>query len=136
MSLTDATVWPVLAIDDIERAIRFYQDKLGCGIQRLEMDSNSAIVEFPRGQRVLLYKSTMNRGETTAAAIVVDDVESTVDELRRRGVTFEDYDMPGLKTVNGVLTDGDFKAAWFKDSEGNVISVGVDLLELKRRRAA
>ena len=99
MSIKDATVMPVLAVDDIERAIGFYQDTLGCSIERFRDGRElRRTAEFGRGQRILLYKSTMRRGETTAAALVVDDVESTVDELRGRGIVFENYDMPGLKT--------------------------------------
>jgi catechol 2,3-dioxygenase-like lactoylglutathione lyase family enzyme len=135
MSIKDATVLPVVAVGDIERAIRFYQEKLGCSVHRLEMSPDAVICELGRGERLLLYKSTMKRGETTAASIVVDDVEDTVTELRRRGVVFEEYDMPGLKTVSGIVTNGDFKSAWFKDSEGNVISVGSDLEGMMRKAA-
>jgi hypothetical protein len=53
----------------------------------------------------------------------VDDVEADVAELRARGVIFEEYDFPGLKTLNGVAMAGDAKAAWFKDSEGNILAV-------------
>jgi hypothetical protein len=54
---------------------------------------------------------------------MVDDVEVTVQELRGRGVVFEEYDFPGLKTVNGVADLGYERAAWFKDSEGNILAV-------------
>ena len=53
----------------------------------------------------------------------VEDVEREVAELRKRGVTFEEYDSPGMKTVNGILTAGGAKAAWFKDSEGNTLAL-------------
>jgi hypothetical protein len=51
-------------------------------------------------------------------------VEAEVQDLRRHGVKFEEYDMPGLKTVNGIATMGKLHAAWFKDSEGNILAVG------------
>jgi hypothetical protein len=53
----------------------------------------------------------------------VDSVEAEVAELRARGVAFEEYDMPGIKTVNGIATAGGTKAAWFKDSEGNIMAL-------------
>jgi hypothetical protein len=63
----------------------------------------------------------------------VDDLEAVVAELRRRGVVFEEYDLPGLKTVNGIAeVEGNYpsrggvgeRAAWFRDSEGNVLGIG------------
>ena len=59
----------------------------------------------------------------TLGAFMVRDVEATVADLRGRGVTFEDYDLPGVKTVNGIAELGGFKGAWFKDPEGNILSV-------------
>jgi hypothetical protein len=53
----------------------------------------------------------------------VDDVESEVAQLRAKGVVFEEYDMPGIKTVNGIATGGGAKTAWFKDTEGNIMAV-------------
>jgi hypothetical protein len=52
-----------------------------------------------------------------------DDVEAEVAELKSRGVVFEEYDMPGLKTKNSIATGGGAKTAWFKDSEGNILAV-------------
>jgi hypothetical protein len=59
----------------------------------------------------------------TLGAFMVRDVEATVADLRGRGVTFEDYDLPGLKTVDGIADLGGIKGAWFKDPEGNILSV-------------
>jgi hypothetical protein len=53
----------------------------------------------------------------------VDDVGAEVAELKARGVVFEEYDMPGIKTVNGIATAGGAKTAWFKDTEGNTLAV-------------
>jgi catechol 2,3-dioxygenase-like lactoylglutathione lyase family enzyme len=54
----------------------------------------------------------------------VDDVEATVAELRANGVIFEEYNLPGLKTVNGIAEIAGDKGAWFKDSEGNLLAIG------------
>ena len=138
MGIKNAYIMPVLAVDDIDRATAFYRDKLGCDVQRLEDDpSGGTIVQFGRDSRLFLYQTSFRRGENTVASLVVDDVESTVSELRGRGVTFEEYDLPGLKTENGIATYGDasLKAAWFKDSEGNTISVNPDLESALRKAA-
>jgi hypothetical protein len=59
----------------------------------------------------------------TLGAFMVADVEAAVAELRGKGVSFEEYDLPGLKTVNGIAELGGSKGAWFKDPEGNILSV-------------
>jgi catechol 2,3-dioxygenase-like lactoylglutathione lyase family enzyme len=51
------------------------------------------------------------------------DVEAAVADLRAKGVTFEEYDLPGVKTVNGIAELGGTRGAWFKDPEGNILSV-------------
>jgi catechol 2,3-dioxygenase-like lactoylglutathione lyase family enzyme len=138
MGIKSASIMPVLAVDDIDRATAFYRDKLGCDVQRLENDpSGGVVVRIGERDRLFLYKTTFPRGENTVASLIVDDVESTVSELRDRGVEFEEYDLPGLKTENGIATYGEagMKAAWFKDSEGNTISVNPDL-EAALRKAA
>ncbi len=134
MSLTDSTVIPVLAVDDLERATAFYRDKLGLDVRRSQSDPTGALVELRSGGRIYLYRSTFRRGETTAAAFSVRDAERTVDELRERGVVFEDYDVPGLKTEGGIATRDGFRTAWFKDSEGNILAVSE--MEVETSRAA
>ena len=135
MGLKDAYTMPVLAVDDLDRAIIFYRDKLGLTVRRLEEDSSSALVETGESGRLLLYKSTFRRGETTAASFLVDDVEGVVRELRGRGVSLQEYDLPGLKTNNGVAVLGDLHTAWIKDSEGNIIAISNQLPEVMRRAA-
>ena len=136
MGIKSASIMPVLAVDDIDRATAFYRDKLGCEVHRLDDDPSGGVVVHIGESRLFLYKTTFRRGENTVASLVVDDVEGTVGELRGRGVMFEEYDLPGLKTEQGIATYGEanMKAAWFKDSEGNTISVNPDL-ELALRKA-
>jgi catechol 2,3-dioxygenase-like lactoylglutathione lyase family enzyme len=135
MGLKDSSIMPVLAVDDIDRAIGFYHDKLGLEVRRMADDPSSALVEIGGSGRLLLYKSTYRRGETTVASFLVSDVQGTVSELRSRGITFEEYDTPGLKTVGGIASMGDLRTAWFKDSEGNTIAVSNDLTEAMSRAA-
>ena len=80
--------------------------------------------EFGKGTGCFLYP-TPNAGTSKASQAFwqVDDVEREVRELRARGVKFEDYDMPGMKTENGISVAGGAKAAWFKDSKGNTLAL-------------
>ncbi len=74
---------------------------------------------------VLVYKSVgAGQSRHTLLAFVVDDIEATVDELRGRGVTFEEYDLGDIKTENGIATIEGDRAAWFKDPDGNILGVG------------
>ena len=68
---------------------------------------------------------TPNAGTSQASQAFwsVDDVEAEVAALKKRGVEFEEYDMPGMKTVDGIATAGGTKAAWFKDTEGNILAI-------------
>jgi hypothetical protein len=61
--------------------------------------------------------------KASTAFWAVDDVAAEVAELKARGVVFEEYDMPGIKTVNSIATGGGAKTAWFKDSEGNILAI-------------
>lgn len=71
-----------------------------------------------------IYESaTAEQARHTLASFVVDDVRSVVDALKRNGVVFEEYDMPGMKTEDGVATIGDTRAAWLKDPDGNILEI-------------
>lgn len=111
-----------LPATDMARAKSFYADKLG--LEPVEDGEHEAWYETG-GARFLLYMSGFaGTNQATAAGFVVDDVEATVAELKGRGVVFEEYDFDELKTVDGIATTEDgTKAAWFKDSEGNIVSI-------------
>ena len=127
MSFKDTYIMPVLAVDDLDRATTFYRDRLGFTVREDERMPDGAIVQIGANY-LLIYKTDFRRGENTVASFLVDDVEATVRELRDRGITFEEYDLPGLKTEDGVVSLGDFgQTAWFKDSEGNTIAVSTDI---------
>jgi len=135
MGLSITSVMPTIAVEDLDRAISFYRDKLGLSVRRLEGDMDSAIAEVGDSERLLLYRSGYRRGETTYASFLVSDVEGTVRELRDRGVTFEEFDFPGLNTENVIATTGDLKTGWFKDSEGNTLAISNELPEVMRKAA-
>lgn len=75
------------------------------------------------GSHLVIYETAEIRPDQHVATFLVDQIEDEVSSLRERGVTFEEYDQPGLKTVNGVASVGPIQGAWFKDPDGNVIGV-------------
>lgn len=129
--LKNSDVAARLPAQDLKRAKAFYRDKLG-----LEPDE-----ERPGGLRYrcgsgyfsLFESSGSPSGEHTQMAWEVENLETTLAELRTRGVVFEEYNLPALETVNGIAqVDGNYpsrggvgeKAAWFRDSEGNLLGLG------------
>ncbi|NUP58340.1 MAG: VOC family protein [Pseudarthrobacter sp.] len=122
--LTDKQVMAVLPAKDIDRAREFYRDKLGLEPTQT-VENDNLIYRCGNGTGFLLYR-TDNAGsaKNTQMGWTVEDVEKEVEELRARGVVFEDYDMPGLKTENGIATmEGLGQGAWFLDTEGNILNI-------------
>jgi predicted enzyme related to lactoylglutathione lyase len=122
-SLKSAIAKAALPVEDLARARAFYQDVLGMTPSRevegalfYEGQGDSGFLLFPTGGRP--------SGQHTQMAWFVNDIAATVAELRRRGVRFEEYDFPGLKTIDGIADLGYEKSAWFRDSEGNLLAVG------------
>lgn len=121
--LSNAVVHPMLPAADIARARKYYNEVLG--LEMLGEDESTVAYQCGSGTVLFVYPSA-NAGtnQGTAAEFEVPDVDATKGALERRGVAFEDYDMPGLKTTNGVLSlPSGGKVAWFKDSEGNILSI-------------
>jgi predicted enzyme related to lactoylglutathione lyase len=120
--LKNAPVVPYIPAANVARARRFYEETVGLA-PRDEV-AGGVVYECGNGSWIFLYP-TKGAGTSKASQAFwqVDDVDAEVAELRARGVVFEEYDMPGLKTVNGIATAGGTKAAWFKDSEGNTLAI-------------
>jgi catechol 2,3-dioxygenase-like lactoylglutathione lyase family enzyme len=112
----------VLPAANLERARTFYHDKLG--LDPDEVYEGDLIYHLQSGGAFELYE-TSNAGtaQNTQMGWVADDLAQEMKELRDRGVVFEDYDVPGMKTVDGVADLGDSRAAWFRDTEGNFICI-------------
>jgi catechol-2,3-dioxygenase len=106
---------------DLNRARKFYEGTLGLKVG--EADEHGIRIECGRGTQIYLYKRGPTKADNTAVGFVVENLEQEVQELKQKGVVFEEYDFPGLKTVNSIATLGNEKAAWFKDTEGNIIGV-------------
>jgi predicted enzyme related to lactoylglutathione lyase len=113
----------MIPCSDYERAKKFYGDVLG--LPTLNDSPGAATFEAGGGTRLVVYP-TKGAGEVwhTLATFETTDLEKEVAELRDRGVSFEEYDLPEIKTENGIAVDPDGgRAAWFKDSEGNTIGL-------------
>jgi len=121
--LKNAPIVPYIPATDVARARKFYEEKVGL-VPREEI-AGGVTYECGNGSSIFLYQSAgAGTSKVSQAFWQVDDVEAEVRELRARGVVFEEYDMPGIiKTVSGIATAGGNKAAWFKDSEGNILAV-------------
>jgi catechol 2,3-dioxygenase-like lactoylglutathione lyase family enzyme len=110
-------------VTDLERAKKFYGETLGLKSDGVIAEGH-AVYEAGEGTFLVIYeRSEPSKAENTAASFSVDDVEGTVQWLKDRGVTFEEYDSPELKTINSIATIGDLKGAWFKDPDGNILAV-------------
>jgi len=107
------------AASDIGRAKKWFAEKLGIAPKN-EDPGGGLWFEFGDGTWLSIYPTgSAGTAQNTIAGWTVTGIESVMADLRGRGVVFEDYDFPGLKTVNGLASMGPAKAAWFKDSEGN-----------------
>ncbi len=118
--LSKASTTTMLPAADVERASRFYADKLGLHHRVTGVDG-SPIFDAGNGCAIGLLMSDTGPSERTALSFEVSDLTDEIRDLESRGVVFEDYDLPDLKTDNHIATMGNERAAWFKDSEGNIL---------------
>ncbi|WP_116947772.1 VOC family protein [Jiangella endophytica] len=119
--LTNATMSTVLPVSDVDRAAAFYRDRLG--LQDLgDVPGGNHALRTTAGATIELMEAEPGaQSHHTAATFGVSDLPQEVAELESRGVAFEDYDLPELKTVGHIATHGDDRAAWFTDTEGNIL---------------
>jgi len=116
----DAT--PMIAVKDLDRARTFYEGTLGLktkdemGDEVLTMKSGDTLINVYRSE----FAGT---NKATALTFQVDDLEKEVRELKDKGIFFEHYDMPGLQQQGDVYVAEGFKTAWFKDPDGNILSL-------------
>jgi catechol 2,3-dioxygenase-like lactoylglutathione lyase family enzyme len=124
--LADRPIHTPLPATDLERAKRFYADKLGLTPETELPDARDGLFYRCGGNtRFLVFPSANpSSGDHSQMTWLTHDIEADVAALKARGVVFEEYDMPGLKTINSVATIGQSKGAWFKDSEGNLLALG------------
>ena len=129
--LEDSKVVGRIPAQDLQQARSFYAEKLG--LQPSEERPGGLLYRCREGEFALFESAGAASGNHTQMAWEVEDIEATVERLRARGVVFEEYDLPGLRTVNGIAdVAGNYpskggvgeKAAWFRDSEGNLLGLG------------
>ena len=112
---------PTIPVSDLARAKKFYEEKLGLTAKEERMDG---ILFVSGSTQFLIYPTQFTGAKHTLGGFDVKDLEKTMKELKGRGVTFEEYDLPGLKTENGIAKFGESdRGAWFKDSEGNILAL-------------
>ena len=123
--LGEAEIAAIIPVSDIDKAVEFYGNKLGLELQirRDDLPENRE-AEFRAADGTLVVYESVAAGQSrgTLAGFRVNDLESVVARLRERGVVFEEYDTPDLKTENGIGRIGDLLAAWCKDPDGNIIA--------------
>jgi predicted enzyme related to lactoylglutathione lyase len=119
--LEGATAHATLPAVDMKRAAQFYTEKVGAVPQ--ESAEGGAFFSVGDSRFSIYPTPNPNRGGHTQMGLRVPDVRKAVADLRSRGVVFEEYDFPGLKTVDGIAETGGVSAAWFKDTEDNIIGV-------------
>jgi predicted enzyme related to lactoylglutathione lyase len=119
--LSAAPIRAYIPVSDVSRARKFYEENVGL---RPKEEYAGGVIYECAGAEVFMYP-TSNAGTSKASQAYwqVEDVEAEVDELKARGVKFEEYDMPGMTMKNSIVTAGGAKTAWFKDTEGNILAV-------------
>jgi catechol 2,3-dioxygenase-like lactoylglutathione lyase family enzyme len=120
-TLADWSFGATIPAKDLDGTRRFYEDVLGAHV----VNEDPGGILYKAGDSYFSLYPTQFAGtaQHTLGAFMVRDVEAAMAALRAEGVTFEEYDMPGLKTVNGIAELGGERGAWFKDPEGNILSV-------------
>ena len=119
--INNAQLTAVLPVVDVSRAAGFYRDRLGLKDLGVDTTGNNILLSGAGAQIALL---PAEEGAQTAHTVLTFEVESVTREIRElegRGVTFLDYYLPELKTTNHVAVMGTEKAAWFADTEGNIL---------------
>jgi catechol 2,3-dioxygenase-like lactoylglutathione lyase family enzyme len=119
-----------LPVQDMQRARAFYAEKLG--LEPVEERPGGLLYRCASGEFALFESTGASSGTFTQMGWSVDDVVATVAELRSRGVVFEQVNVPGLTTVDDIAeVEGNYpsrgsgeRAAWFRDSEGNMLGIG------------
>ena len=120
--LTERRVHTTIPVADMQRAMRWYEERLG--FKPISQAPGGTIYRAADNTQFTLYPSP-NAGQApqTVMGFATPDVTAEVRDLKARGVVFEEYDYPNLKTIDSIATMGAVKSAWFKDSEGNILGV-------------
>jgi catechol-2,3-dioxygenase len=120
--LAKSMLYPTLPVVDLKRARKFYEGMLGLEVM---MAGENGLTLQVGDCRMYLYKRGPTKADHTVVAFEGENIESKVKELKNKGLKFEEYDIPAmhLKTVNSIASMRDSKSSWFKDTEGNILSI-------------
>jgi len=111
-----------IGVQDLKSARSFYEEKLG--FEPVEVREDEVVTYTSGGSKVFVYKSSFGgTNKATAATWLVGDVDAIVASLKKKGVSFEHYDLPGMKLEGDVHVAGDMRAAWLKDPDGNILAL-------------
>jgi len=111
-----------LAVSDLDRARNFYTDTLG--LKQVDNEGDEVIVLKSGDSNINVYRSEYaGTNEATAVTWEVDDIEAEVAALKAKGVAFEHYDMDGMALEGDLHVADDYKIAWFKDPDGNILNL-------------
>jgi catechol 2,3-dioxygenase-like lactoylglutathione lyase family enzyme len=123
--LRDTDAVATVAVKDLDVAARFYEETLGLSRADAEDAEDNETIVFESGDTTInVYRSSFaGTNRATALTWAVDDVNDVVRTLKSKGVTFEHYDLPDTRRDGDVHVSGDIKVAWFKDPDGNILSV-------------
>jgi predicted enzyme related to lactoylglutathione lyase len=121
--LSNAPVAPTIPVTDLAKAREFYEGMLGLNVKQ-EDEGEGLLLEAGKGSMLYLYKRPPAPSQHTLASFDVQDLDAEMDDMIAKGVVFEQYDMPGLKTdEKGIAQMGDMRGAWFKDPDGNILAL-------------
>jgi catechol 2,3-dioxygenase-like lactoylglutathione lyase family enzyme len=120
--LGEATVYTTIAVRDVQLSKEFYEDKLG--LKEVNEDPSGVLYQSGEGKLYIYQSPTAGSSKATSAAWQVDDIEQVASDLQLAGVVFDNYDIPGAEVDGYIYTMGPQKAAWFKDPDGNILSIG------------
>ena len=120
--LRKADATPMIAVKDLDRARKFYEQTLGL---ETEEAMGGEVFEVKSGDTLInVYRSEFaGTNKATTLTFEVDDIEAEVGELKEKGIFFESYDMPGLERQGDLYVGEGVKTAWFKDPDGNILSL-------------
>lgn len=120
--LNSAAVYPTIPVTDLGRSKNFYENVLG--LTDAVATHEGVIYSAGLGTKLYIYERAPSKADHTLASFRVENIEQTISELSAKGVSFEHYDFPNLKTnEQGIASIGDLKAAWFKDPDGNILAI-------------
>ncbi|MFD1212869.1 VOC family protein [Arthrobacter sp. GCM10027362] len=127
--LSTAKMTTILPVKDMERARNFYEKSLGLASKGMQEDGTCILAGGDGPAIELIVRPEADTSDHTSVSFEVEDLASEMKSLEGHGIRFEDYDLPGLKTVDHVATSAQQKCAWFTDTEGNILCLHQNLAQ-------